>query len=295
MSKQLLIGLPSTGKTTFLAALWHVISSEEVDGSLHCEEYSDDIEYLERIRESWAECQQVSHTRTGSVKYAYFDLRDPATDRRTQLALPDVAGEIFEQQWGNRQWSNKFAEAADGASGILLFIHPEELGEPTLITEVHAPDFTGADGGTAPSGAAYRPQSSDWDPRDAPTQVKLVDLLQFLDAHLSCSRPLGLAIIVSAWDLVEDTPSPDISPKGWIEDRMPLLNQFIQSNPDIINTEVYGLSAQGGRLDEPDSVESLARIMPPSERIRVRQGQKYLDHDITEPVKWLMQLDAESK
>jgi hypothetical protein len=159
---------------------------------------------------------------------------------------------------------------------------------------VYAPSFTDAHGGTESPDAAYAPESSDWDPRDAPTQVKLVDLLQFLDARLSSPRPLGLAVIVSAWDLVEDTSVLEISPKCWMAKRMPLLNQFLHANTDIFNIQVYGVSAQGGTLDEEESAEELAKVMPPSHRIRVRKDEEDLDHDITEPVKWLMQLDAES-
>ena len=44
----LMAGLPGTGKTTFLAALWHVAKSHEVEGSMRLEKREGDQEYLNR-------------------------------------------------------------------------------------------------------------------------------------------------------------------------------------------------------------------------------------------------------
>jgi stage III sporulation protein SpoIIIAA len=53
-SNQLIIGLPETGKTTFLAALWHVVTSEEVNESLRLERLHGDSKYLNEISAKWA-------------------------------------------------------------------------------------------------------------------------------------------------------------------------------------------------------------------------------------------------
>ena len=45
-----IIGMPSSGKTTFLAALWHLITSGELDPSLTLERLEGDYYYLNLSR-----------------------------------------------------------------------------------------------------------------------------------------------------------------------------------------------------------------------------------------------------
>jgi hypothetical protein len=121
------------------------------------------------------------------------------------------------------------------------------------------------------------PVSSDWQAKTAPTQVQMVELLQFL-AELSESR-LRLAVIVSAWDLVKE----QITPAEWVEKRMPLLWQYIAANPDSFTVSYMGVSAQGGERSDVSLLEHEIA----SQRIKIRApGGK--EHDITQPVRWLM-------
>ena len=60
--KQLLIGLPETGKTTFLAALWQVVESDEVPGALRLEKLHGDREHLNKIRADWLCCSPMGRT-----------------------------------------------------------------------------------------------------------------------------------------------------------------------------------------------------------------------------------------
>lgn len=59
----LMIGLPQTGKTTFLAALWHVVKNlHEVPGALSLKKLQGDQEHLNRICDNWLEFKQVART-----------------------------------------------------------------------------------------------------------------------------------------------------------------------------------------------------------------------------------------
>ena len=55
----LMVGLPGTGKTTFLAALWHVAKSHEVPGSMRLERREGDQEYLNWIADEWSKCAEL--------------------------------------------------------------------------------------------------------------------------------------------------------------------------------------------------------------------------------------------
>ena len=52
------VGLPRTGKTTFLAAFWEVVNSAAVVGSLQIEQTHGDMEYLNAVRRLWGNCKK---------------------------------------------------------------------------------------------------------------------------------------------------------------------------------------------------------------------------------------------
>ena len=285
MNKQLLVGLPGTGKTTFLAALWHVVESSEIEDSLQLEVLEGDVEYLNEIRAEWLSYTELKRTTVGAVELSFMRLRDPRTSTVSELYLPDLAGETFHSQWVLRRWDPRFTETASGATGILLFVHPHEITEPTTIAEVVRGLPLEEDDGA--QGAPMRPNP--WQAEDAPTQVQMVDLLQFLGRELvRGEEPVRLALVVSAWDVVL-AHLPNTNPDRWVQQRLPLLAQFLDANPEMFETHRYGVSAQGGDLVQDRA--KLVKIGVPAQRILVQQGT-HRHHDITAPVRWVMGGDA---
>ena len=65
-----MLGLPGSGKTTFLAALWHQFESAEIETAFIAERLQPDREYLKSIREAWLACEEISHTSIGIEKSA---------------------------------------------------------------------------------------------------------------------------------------------------------------------------------------------------------------------------------
>jgi hypothetical protein len=118
-----------------------------------------------------------------------------------------------------------------------------------------------------------------WKVEMLPTQAKLVELLQFLIEMVD--QRLRVAVVVSAWDLVSNVGQ---TPREYVSGRMPLLRQFLSANDDIVDHEVFGVSAQGGAIPADTSMllelDSLTRIL-------VCQDSE-TDHDITRPLAWLL-------
>ena len=57
-----IIGLPASGKTTFLAALWHVIEADETECRLKLNRYEGDLKYLNAIAQAWRTFNKVPRT-----------------------------------------------------------------------------------------------------------------------------------------------------------------------------------------------------------------------------------------
>lgn len=274
--KLLLVGLETTGKSTYLAALWHCVESPSADTALYAPRLQDDREYLNRIRDSWLACKEVGRTSVrGGETHAAMLLEERQTQKRVRLFLPDLSGEAFHLQWAARTARREYVEYAKRVHGLLVFLHP-------LFHKTTAR----IEPGTPPSEVGNPPKEDDtnWDPASASTQVQTVDLLQMILSIRHPCRPLPTALVVSAWDKVDG-----LTPHEWMSREAPLLDQFLSARRDVFDYSVFGVSAQGGDLDT--DAERLASIQNPHDRIRVVQDDQE-SSDITIPVAWTLEKSA---
>ena len=277
----LMVGLPQTGKTTFLAALWHVLKSNEVPGSLVMERREGDTEYLNQIAEQWSKCSELNRTPISGQMGVTIVIRDPAREALFQMSIPDLSGELYASLWEDRTCSPDFAELASNASGCIVFLHPSTLSQTAWIANANAiyDEWVGAEEPVVEEVSSKTASSTaDWSAQDAPTQVQMVEILQFM--ALLAGRPLRLALVISAWDLVTE----EISPDAWVERQLPLLSQFLRTNDGQFEVAYMGVSAQGGPTSDADNL--LAHSIAAR---RVQMVAADVDgNDITHPIRWLM-------
>ena len=284
MHQGLLVGLPASGKTTFVAALWHLIASQDVEGALALEILDAPVDHLNLLRRRWLRVEETFRTSSSAEEITTIKIRAREGNPATEIIIPDLAGESIRRGLIERRWETSFAELVRGSTGVLLFVHPENLSESWTIGE--AIEIAGENEGSHPTGSTSEESAArDWSPEAIETQVMLVDLLQLLCCHIEWQR-FRLAVIVSAWDLVH---SKDL-PLNWLARELPLLDQFLINADSRLEFRVYGVSAQGGQL--PEDFDSLSAYDKASDRIQV-----VLDglpsHDITAPIRWALNVDRE--
>lgn len=277
----LVVGLPGAGKTTYLAAFWHVAESGELPESMRLAQVTGDREHLHEIRSLWLQCKPPVRTVTTAEKTISMLLVRQSPHPPLTVCFPDMSGESFRQHWCERSWTAGYDKLVGRTSGVLLFVHPDNLTEPHRIDAVEpVMQELPADQRAAPAPVDKDPDLP-WDVGESPTQVILVDTLQSIMERAEQTN-LRTAIVVSAWDLVDPE---NLEPDQWLARRLPLLQQFLESNQPTVTHRVFGISAQGGDF-ETDG-ERLLRIGEPSRRIRVRvDGVE--SNDITEPLRWLI-------
>jgi hypothetical protein len=274
--KFFVIGLPQSGKTTFLAALWHVVDIHDVPEALQLVKLEGDRAYLNFIRSKWSDVETLERTKVQDEKIVSMLLADKDGD--TSLVwIPDLSGESLEAQWTDRVAPTSYVEFIRECSGGMLFIHPAFRKE-NLISEIEQliPQDEQEEASETTVAA-----SEAWDPKNAPTQVQLVDILQSL-CTITDMRPIRLAVTISAWDLI----NPKVPPKDWLEINMPLLFQYLMNHQDDFVLTYFGISAQGGDHDVAAQVKLMQEKTIPSQRIQVT-GDKDYRHDITAPIRWL--------
>lgn len=279
-----IIGLPSSGKTTFLAALWHLISARDVATALSFGTLkTGSAAHLNEIAARWRNAQVQDRTAVGSHRIVSMNLKN-AAGAPVRVTFPDVAGEAYRRMWEERDCAPEIAEILQ-AGGVLLFIHSDTIRPPKWVVDEVA---LTREAGLPMSAGAEVP----WHPRLAPTQVQLVDLLQLLRLPPLDIGRRRLAIMLSAWDKAS---GEGLSPQTYLERKLPLLAQYLRRGSDGWVWRTYGLSAQGGEYDpvEPGAVqnpqaETLRNLDRPSTRIRLVADNSE-SHDLTEPLAWLME------
>ena len=279
-SRHVILGLPASGKTTYLAALWHLIQADEADCKLVLESFEGNIEYLNKIAEAWRTYKVVGRTsQVGDVDVS-MTVRNPATGETAQLLFPDLAGESFDVQVEGRRIKPRFVDGFADDSGVLFFVNVDR-GEDLSITELNhrlPAELRAAE----VEAAGEEPEHAEWQDSMTSVQARIVQILiDLFDAPFDV-RPRRLVFILSAWDVLSK-PRPE--PHDWLRDHMPLVEQFLTSNSTMFETRVYGVSAQGMDL-EKDDIDAMPRVSA-SKRIIV-DGHAAQPHDLTAPLVWLM-------
>ena len=185
--KLLMIGLPETGKTTFLAALWYLIDGQN-STALTLDILDGDREYLNNIRDKWLTRDRLERTKLINEPVLAFKLIDQDSKQSVELTIPDLSGETFKNQWLKRSWTTEFESLISNSDGALLFIHPKQIQEPTriehanlLMEEIPSIETESVD--------EADDINVEWNRDTVPTQVQLVELLQFIEEANVTSFP----------------------------------------------------------------------------------------------------------
>lgn len=274
MSERLhtLIGLPRSGKTTFLAALWHLVNSGEVTATWTLDKLDGDNLYLEHIVSAWRRGQEVPRTGMRAECTVTIHLAENRTRRLFALVFPDLSGETFDVQCELRRCKPSYVEQLETGGGVLLFVNADR----------HTDGLTLLDIGELAVGEAG--ELKGWSPTMVPEQVRLVELLQFVGRPPFRRRRRRMAVVISGWDVLLD-PVP--TPEQWLSRERPLLAQYLESNSDLWLTRVFGVSAQGGDLNDPRKRAALID-MTPSTRIQCVGPDVNGPHDLLCPLRWIV-------
>jgi hypothetical protein len=280
------IGLPGSGKTTFLAALWHLIFSRETPAPMRLKFGSlkqGNQKHLNAIAARWRNAQMQERTQVAGNQLVSINLL--TTDGgEVNITFPDMAGEAYSQMWEDRECDKTVADTLMEGR-VLLFVHADAINQPLWIHEVgEMAEMLG------------EPLNSDeepvpWHPKLAPTQVQLVGLLNLLSEPPLHVGPRRIVVMLSAWDKAK---GEGLTPRDFLRAKLPLLSQYLDTNTQNWECHVYGVSAQGGDYDDvkPDSPKTAAAaelraINLPSDRIElVDDGAT--TNDLTQPIAWLL-------
>ena len=279
-----IIGLPESGKTTYLAALWHLVTSAEVHTTLRFGDLRvGSAEHLNAIADRWRSAIVQERTAVAGTRFVSMNLLNAANES-ISVTFPDVPGEAYRRMCEDRDCERDIATML-ATDMVLLFVHADTIRAPRWIAEeVAVSEAMGVEGPDGPVQA--------WSARMVPTQVQLVDLLQILRLPPLDIGPRRVAVMLSAWDKVR---AEGLLPADYLKAKLPLLHQYLCHGADDWHHRIYGTSAQGCDYDRFDEsakplpeAEKIRNLDQPSKRIKLLLDHATETHDLTEPLAWLM-------
>jgi len=273
----LVVGLPETGKSSFIHALDEVLKHPVTPHDLRSYGLAPDRSYIQSGKPKFLAGQKLDRTdrqiEDTSVELLF---EHPPTGQRGRLLLPDKKGEIFRDQWVDRQWRKDYRESLEGIAGVLVFVRADEKSRNDELLGTLAKE-------AGESNKEPRP----WNLKDASGQVQLVDVLQFIVERGEVPQPLRIAVLISAWDTVGQ--AGDLRPRDptkFLDREWALLAQYLRANPHFFNEKIFGVSAYGG---PPGELGELFE-QPPHERAQLTEGTETM-RDLTRPLRWLLELE----
>lgn len=269
-----LIGMPSSGKTTYLVSLANMLMMGEHETLLSLKN-CDSLEGMENIQkeiENFNRFQPVGRTLRTAGGWVKIPLLD-SQGEKTWLRIPDLTGEIFKDLVKDRRLKKDIGSQLQSADTLLFFLNIDTItpiqritpGEESAIAIIEK-DY---EKDIIESGRSSSTEI-DMETTRQVTQADVVELLQCV-LHLIKNR-IKVKFVVSAWDSIEKQLDPeDRIPGKCIEKFLPLLFQFLHTNFDRIDGQIWGVSAQGfdftnqEELEEQilDDIGNHARVITP--------------------------------
>ena len=292
----MIMGLPGTGKTTFLAALGHMVTAGEVETMLSLDKWEGDFSHMNKLAGIWQRFIKFDRTRPTDEHQFVIPLRTTDGRATIKVRFPDLSGESFRRQWRDRICNKQLVKQISKCDGILYFLHAtmikphvslvkvigDGLLDPALTTRSPIDDSRQVDVGDNQHSDQEGSDPRPWEPRYSPPGVAAVDLLQLLLKPPFSVKRRRLGIILSAWDGVDDS---DTSPTQWLSENFPFFFQFLTCNEEMFEVRIYGVSAQGFDYGNEEQRSYWQGQRYASKRVKIT-GSQGQHHDITQPIAW---------
>jgi hypothetical protein len=258
-----MVGLPASGKSTYLGALFHTLKSG-ADG-IQMDGLPVERDYLIELERDWLSMKPLGRSAHHGARNVELPLAVPDQGGSLTLSVPDVVGESYQQAWEHGYWDAAVRGYVETADALLLFVRANAV-VPAELIEVRR------------SASSSASKLAPWSPTQSPTQAILCDLLEQI-GEMRGEGMLPLAVVVSAWDKVAEL---GLSPSHWLAWQLPLLTQWLSARTPAVMFRVFGVSAQGGDLED----ESIRR------QVAADAGHRPIPAGgsaIAAPLQWLLE------
>jgi hypothetical protein len=236
MSKSILvIGKPHSSKTVFIAQLYSKLQKRKSKLSLY--KPVDDLSAISTAREALANGEEPQATNTERSVNLFLPIQ--FGEQKIDLIYPDYGGEQINTILATREISDKWLNAIKGSDNWIFFIRLNNISRELDISKI-----------TVTTEHLEEAAQVAEVPFSITDQSAFIELLQIFlhskehDYHYKNTK-VKLTIVLTCWDELETEEKP----RDVLQNNLPLLLGFIESNWSHDMFKIIGLSAQGFPLD----------------------------------------------
>ena len=284
-----MVGLPDSGKTNYLAPLWDALRTGK--GRISAPVPPDDISYVEEA----LACQSRGEFAPRSDKNIEDSRKDFSVAVRLKsqpdaptidVVVPDITGELWKGAVETTEIAPEWMSELEGATGAVLFIRIRSESNSSPLDWVTTDRLLTM---------AKLTEADEKKSRGIPTQIALCELLRFLEHTLPSSerdeKP-RVAVAVTAWDLM-DAETAAKGATAFLRKEYPL---FAGRLDDIesLDVAVFGVSAVGGDFTDPAFKERYLKGEVTGYVTTGAGKALIVEPDVTAPIAWVLGDDRSS-
>ena len=290
-SSILLVGLPETGKTNYLARLW--ASLREGKSAVKSTVAPQSIRYVEEALAHLLQGEFAGRTNldfedeSGTFR---VPVTMSATGAQADLVVPDVNGELWRKAVEDSEISQRWFDQMNDAPMAMIFVRAlsplNHMPLDWVVSERIIELLQRQNKGELTEGETLS-QADQEAANKIPTQVYLCQLLRFLETTPRApGEKKRIAILVTAWDGLDPQRRAE-GPSRYLELEFPLFFGMLKSCAGL-HIEVFAVTIVGGDLTTDEVFKK--KFVESSEVYDsgyVMQGTT--EHkDITLPLAWLL-------
>ena len=259
MTKCMIAGLPGSGKSTYIGALWYcLMHPENIEGiKLVADKMNlaDDLTVLNRLSDAYKNMKLIDRNYSDQNESVQINLKVADSDTKIQVEVPDFLGENFRDLVELKE-SEIVSEWLKDTDTLVYFMNE--------ITPPEFEDDHGPEDDEKPMPAKKIPKFS------IKTISAVAMNIMVLKCLLNKKSFKKVVIVLSWWDMNTDNGVVPNNPQKYLKDYSPALFNFIQHH--IPNFEIIGLSAQG--LEYPKEDQGNYEATQKEIKAKTREGKR---------------------
>lgn len=239
VTKCMIAGLPGSGKSTYIGALWYcLMHPDNIEGiKLVADKMNlaDDLTVLNRLSDAYKNVKLIDRNYSDQNETVQINLKVADSDTRLQVEVPDFLGENFRDLVELKE-SELVSKWLNDTDTLVYFMN-----------EVTPPEFEDDHG---PEDDESPMPAKDVPPFSIKTISAVAMNIMVLKCLLSKKTFKKVVVVLSWWDKNTDNGVVPNNPQKYLKEYSPALFNFIQYH--IPNFEIIGLSAQGQEYPKED-------------------------------------------
>lgn len=259
MTKCMIAGLPGSGKSTYIGALWYcLMHPDNIEGiKLVADKMNlaDDLTVLNRLSDAYKNMKLIDRNYSDQNETVQINLKVADSDTKIQVEVPDFLGENFRDLVELKE-SELVSEWLKDTDTLVYFMNE--------ITPPEFEDDHGPEDDEKPMPVKEVPQFS------IKTISAVAMNIMVLKCLLNKKSFKKVVIVLSWWDKNTDNGVVPNNPQKYLKEYSPALFNFIQHH--IPNFEIIGLSAQG--LEYPKEDQGNYEATQKEIKAKTREGKR---------------------